>query len=293
MKLITVLTVYFICFVGMTVMLNEKDTFEIISSSPLVQPVLSENSLYSYYNSLERPQTLNYMIYVLDELDDDFVGLYTKEKLMKKEFEDNSYIPFYIAEIVRQIPYSKDEEGIEYPRYPIETIIDNEGDCEDKAILCASMLKSLGYKVCLFRFDTHMSIGVLLDNVSYTYIDPTNYVTERNVDLLHESYTMFTEDSPILLHEWSDAYITYTLFEKTLTLSIYMENRGINDEDFTFSIDMYNDKYHFSREKTMHIKKGESLSFQSVSVIPFMLGGTIETKILVDSIIVDERGGFV
>ena len=53
----------------------------------------------------------------------------------------------------RSIPYATDEEthGVpEYANYPVETLYDKAGDCEDHAILSACLLFYLGHDVGLF-----------------------------------------------------------------------------------------------------------------------------------------------
>jgi hypothetical protein len=54
----------------------------------------------------------------------------------------------------------------EYPRYPIETLVDKGGDCEDTAILAASIIRGMGYGVVLLVFPKtadspgHCAVGV-------------------------------------------------------------------------------------------------------------------------------------
>jgi predicted transglutaminase-like cysteine proteinase len=55
----------------------------------------------------------------------------------------------------------------EYPKFPFETLYDQGGDCEDIAILMATMLRKLGYRVVLVAWpdtgngnDGHMAIGI-------------------------------------------------------------------------------------------------------------------------------------
>jgi len=57
--------------------------------------------------------------------------------------------------------YDKDSKGhSEWPRYPIETLTEEVGDCEDVAILCASVLARLGFDVVLIEYLDHMAFGV-------------------------------------------------------------------------------------------------------------------------------------
>ncbi len=63
----------------------------------------------------------------------------------------------------------------DYPKYPIETIIDKKGDCEDTSFLMASILKSLNLDTILLLYQGnpgHMAVGVVFDNCpgdSYNY----------------------------------------------------------------------------------------------------------------------------
>ena len=60
----------------------------------------------------------------------------------------------FILKFVQSIPYEEDRvsEGMtDYWKFPIETIYDGNGDCEDHAILLATMLKLMGYKVAIFH----------------------------------------------------------------------------------------------------------------------------------------------
>ncbi|MDI6896819.1 transglutaminase-like domain-containing protein [Methanocella conradii] len=68
---------------------------------------------------------------------------------------------------VQSLPYTSDQVTIgydEYPRYPIETLVDNGGDCEDTAILTAAMLNEMGFGVVLIYLPGHMAVGVKCSN---------------------------------------------------------------------------------------------------------------------------------
>lgn len=69
----------------------------------------------------------------------------------------------------RQFHYAYDRDTTgqdEYPRYPIEMLWDEVGDCECHAILGAALLKCLGFDVVLFAVDFsdtnvgHIAVGV-------------------------------------------------------------------------------------------------------------------------------------
>lgn len=100
----------------------------------------------------------------------------------------------FLAAFVQSIPYSLEKDIImaegEYPRYPIETLLDFAGDCEDHAILLATLYMEMGYDVVLviiwgkpgFPFG-HMGVGIAhesgkglrweVNGTTYYYIDAT------------------------------------------------------------------------------------------------------------------------
>ncbi len=73
----------------------------------------------------------------------------------------------WVLNMVRSIPYASDPSQ-EYPRYPIETLRDSAGDCEDYAILTAKIWKCMGYDVALLYLPpavSHMAVGISLPYV--------------------------------------------------------------------------------------------------------------------------------
>ncbi|MGA2934404.1 MAG: hypothetical protein ABSD81_04550 [Methanomicrobiales archaeon] len=70
---------------------------------------------------------------------------------------------FCIAiDFVESMLYQYDIDYIkqpDYPKYPIETIKDERGDCEDTSFLMASILKALGVDTVLLVYSDHMAVG--------------------------------------------------------------------------------------------------------------------------------------
>ena len=59
----------------------------------------------------------------------------------------------------------------DWPRYPIETILDETGDCEDLAILCSAIIARLGFSVVLLHYPGHLAFGVAgADHLKGEYI---------------------------------------------------------------------------------------------------------------------------
>ena len=58
--------------------------------------------------------------------------------------------------------YQQDYFMWEWPKYPIETLIDGAGDCEDQSILFASLAEVLGYQTLLIEIPGHMYVAIHL-----------------------------------------------------------------------------------------------------------------------------------
>ena len=64
---------------------------------------------------------------------------------------------------VQSLPYvtDKDSKGQqEYVRFPVETLVDGVGDCEDKVILLSAILGEMGIGFILMQLPDHTALGV-------------------------------------------------------------------------------------------------------------------------------------
>ncbi len=80
----------------------------------------------------------------------------------------------YILAFVQSIPYSTDINSTgwnDYYRFPVETLCDNTGDCEDKSFLFASITDALHIPTALVLFDDHMGVGVACSQAYGTYYE--------------------------------------------------------------------------------------------------------------------------
>jgi len=66
-------------------------------------------------------------------------------------------------------------------KYPVETVVDGAGDCDDKSVLLAGLLSREGYNVSLLLFspESHMALGVgspdsLYKQTGFAYLETTN-----------------------------------------------------------------------------------------------------------------------
>jgi hypothetical protein len=74
----------------------------------------------------------------------------------------------YVIAFVQSLPYTADNvsaPGNDYPKYPLETLFDRGGDCEDTSILVAALLDQMGYDVALLILynANHCAVGIAID----------------------------------------------------------------------------------------------------------------------------------
>ncbi|MCJ7571770.1 MAG: hypothetical protein MUO82_07825 [Candidatus Thermoplasmatota archaeon] len=130
--------------------------------------------LYQTLHDKPRPRTgehAMYSVYVTQSLDDVFfqkLASALSAEGVKLGFTNNQMVELAVL-FVQTIPYSYDIDSTgckEYPRYPIETLVDDTGDCEDHAILLTQLLSSMNYDAILLFYSgesgerAHMAIGV-------------------------------------------------------------------------------------------------------------------------------------
>jgi hypothetical protein len=85
----------------------------------------------------------------------------------------NSYdkVSFVLA-FVQSLPYTSDSVTTghdEYPRFPLETLVDDGGDCEDTSILFATLTLIMGYGTVYINPTGHYAVGVLGNSLRGTY----------------------------------------------------------------------------------------------------------------------------
>lgn len=156
------------------------------------------NNLYDFYKSKTRIQTINpdvYSLYASHPEDDEYISYIAeaiRQMAQKQGLTADQYIQS-IIKFVRSVTYVTDvqSEGYdEYPRYPIETLVEHEGDCEDSAILLASIMQASGLSPVLLITNPsvtpgHAAVGVAgkrspelmyyrYEGKNYTYVEATD-----------------------------------------------------------------------------------------------------------------------
>lgn len=78
----------------------------------------------------------------------------------------------FVLSFVQSIDYVEDEISVsrdEYWRFPVETLYDGMGDCEDKAFLYASIMEAMGYDAVILLFDGHAAAGISVAMATGSY----------------------------------------------------------------------------------------------------------------------------
>ena len=78
----------------------------------------------------------------------------------------------FVLAFVQSLPYTSDSVTTgrdEYPRFPIETLVDDGGDCEDTSILFATLTLIMGYGTVYINPTDHYAVGILGNNLRGTY----------------------------------------------------------------------------------------------------------------------------
>ena len=90
-----------------------------------------------------------------------------------KRLEYNSFDTIsFVLSFVQSLPYTSDSVTTghdEYPRFPIETLVDDGGDCEDTSILFATLTLIMGYGTVYINPPNHYAVGILGNNLHGSY----------------------------------------------------------------------------------------------------------------------------
>ena len=146
-------------------------------------------SLYNSYKKVPVSERTEYGVGDYDYLvttQDSYVEIVADklhETTVKKGYEAYDEVSFILA-FVQSLPYTSDSVTTkydEYPRFPIETLVDGGGDCEDTSILFATIVLILDYDAIFVSLPTHVAVGVWgtdLNGYYYTYSGRTYYYCE-------------------------------------------------------------------------------------------------------------------
>jgi len=137
--------------------------------------VAVSQSLYEYYLAKSHKLTSNSDFakfitpYALKPIADSLWEIYTNDE----DFANG------VLMIVHQIPYVETTPA----KYPAETIVENEGDCDLFSFVAASIMKAGGLDVVLLYYESkaHINVGVHLSHTPRDVRGQAYYVTYNNM----------------------------------------------------------------------------------------------------------------
>lgn len=148
-----------------------------------------DKSHYQYFKDRPRLKTRDFSLYVSDPADDPYMAqlVRTFRDIKEKNSLSDAQTVQGVISFVQSLEYKTDADSTgydEYPKYPLETLMDKSGDCEDSSILLASLLREMGYGAVLLDLPGHMAVGVkgsdtlpgsyyLVDGIHYYYVETT------------------------------------------------------------------------------------------------------------------------
>ena len=140
---------------------------------------------YDYYKNLRRTYS-NFLTYldessyfpVIESFSEEFEQL-----AAKNHFSDWQTVECIVS-FIQSFQYVSDGT-YEYPKFPVETLVEQGGDCEDTAILLEAILRQMGFDCVLISPEKHMGVGIALEdeiaassfpknNQNYYYIETTS-----------------------------------------------------------------------------------------------------------------------
>jgi hypothetical protein len=210
--------------------------------------ILIPERLIDYFSNLPRPNTNNYVIYTMHPHQIELLGSIHKQLQsisLEKEFSSEDTINF-LAKFVGSTQYLEDMcdgQLCEYPKYPLETLYDNGGDCEDKSILLACILKAFNFDVALIENTLedsgHMMVGISGDDISGQYYIESKGEKYYPIDVTNLGWGIggvppkyqkaslrvrCLDSSPVLFYTFNAKNVNYNL-----EFTIKIENSGNGD----------------------------------------------------------------
>ncbi|MCI0501468.1 MAG: transglutaminase-like cysteine peptidase [Epsilonproteobacteria bacterium] len=116
-------------------------------------------------------------------------------------FDKTQTANFILHFVQKTIEYNLDNvtKGCtEYWRFPVETLVEQEGDCEDTSVLYASILKNLGYDSALLFYAWeenderigHLAVGLHLINEEGDYVTDENNIKYYYCETTAKNYNV-------------------------------------------------------------------------------------------------------
>ena len=140
------------------------------------------SALYEHYAAKERLPYIHdgmFAVYATDPLQGELVERMAEglsAAAAREGWSLRQQVEFTLA-LIQAMEYVADDmsKGVaQYARYPVETLVEQVGDCKDKSILYASLLSAMGIDVVFIVLagePGHLAVGVKGEDFSGTYYD--------------------------------------------------------------------------------------------------------------------------
>ncbi len=164
-----------ICLSLGTVKAMERDSLELWIDHRLLDYYRNERRHEIYGYQLEDGKTAsNYFSFIQSEYDRELMGTLAA-MLCHPDSSDYTNVAsaLYFVQTIEYAPDSVSKGVDEYVRYPIETLSDGMGDCEDKTILLAAIFEEAHIDYVLFSLPDHLALGAKIDGGDYKYLETT------------------------------------------------------------------------------------------------------------------------
>ena len=115
-----------------------------------------------------------YDVFIYDNSDEEIINDILSTIKNREGRLDYDIVQILVS-FVQSIEYDKKAD---LPKYTLETLNLNKGDCDDKSILLSKLLSYAGYETCLFIYEKgqHMAVGLKIDDDSSAYRDGFVYI---------------------------------------------------------------------------------------------------------------------
>mgnify|MGYP006076280599 CR=1 FL=1 len=130
---------------------------------------VKQNSKKNQYDTGLGMRQDQYDTFVYDYYDEDVLNTII-DAISQSEGRKDYDLAQLIVAFVQSIPYDNNAQD---PKFTLETLYNQTGDCDDKSILLSKLLSYAGYQTCLFIFEKgqHMAVGLKVDDYTDSYKD--------------------------------------------------------------------------------------------------------------------------
>lgn len=269
--------------------------------------------VYEYYSNRERLPLVNYgvfSIYVTDPGHKEFISALAdnfSEAAARERYSLKQTVEFVLA-FVQSLKYVTDDvsKGLEqYTRYPLETLVEQEGDCKDKSILFASILREMGISAVLVILPGdpgHVAVGIKgegLPGTYYEYQGARYYYVETTAsgwqigqipDELRnrEAIIVPLKPKPLILHEW-ESKVTASGHIKLVVTVRNLGTASARDTGVYAALDAGDGKVYDQRwSEPLDLKPGSKGIYTLYLKVPSGVRTRLLVKIVSDGYRVDE-----